>query len=97
LLFPAGISDEEVVASALADLRPGGAMLEYLNHACVAAILGQTLFVHGAVDAQTAGAEHTISIYQYIYLHIHTYTYMALCVCMQVHCPRTDTVCARRC
>jgi len=37
------------------------------RQACVATILGQTLFVHGAVDAQTADAEHTIYIYIYIY------------------------------
>mmetsp|Transcript_1270 Transcript_1270/g.4084 ORF Transcript_1270/g.4084 Transcript_1270/m.4084 type:complete len:384 (+) Transcript_1270:75-1226(+) len=51
----AAVSDEEVVAAAVADVMPGGAMSNYLRHACVAAIFGQTLFVHGAVDARTAG------------------------------------------
>ncbi|EOD26978.1 hypothetical protein EMIHUDRAFT_443285 [Emiliania huxleyi CCMP1516] len=32
-----------------------GAMSNYLRHACVAAVFGQTLFAHGAVDARTAG------------------------------------------
>ena len=34
-----------------------GAMSDYLRHACVAAVFGQTLFAHGAVDARTAGCE----------------------------------------
>jgi hypothetical protein len=49
------VSDEQVVAVARADLQPKGAMHEYLHNACVGAIVGETIFVHGAVDAQTAG------------------------------------------
>lgn len=36
-------------------MQPGGALFEYLSNACVAARVGNTLFVHGAVDADTMG------------------------------------------
>ena len=32
-----------------------GSLRQYLKHGCVAAVFGNTLFVHGAVDRQTMG------------------------------------------
>jgi len=51
----ASITDDDVVQAAIDDVRPGGAMYDYLHSACIGAVVGETLFVHGAVDAQTAG------------------------------------------
>ena len=48
-------SDEEVVEAAVGDVLPGGLLRTYMEHADVAVLLGHTLFVHGAVDAQAAG------------------------------------------
>jgi hypothetical protein len=52
---PTDVSDDDVVAEVMADVRPGGALHEYLSLACVAALKGNTLFVHGAVDPLTLG------------------------------------------
>lgn len=44
------VSDDEVVESFLADVQPGGALRAYLEHACIACVLGSTIFVHGALE-----------------------------------------------
>jgi len=44
------VGDEEVVAETLASVMPGGLVRQYLELASAAVLLGQTLFVHGAVD-----------------------------------------------
>ena len=49
------VSDEEVVENCIAEVLPGGALWEYLNEACVAALIGNTLFVHGCVDEDNYG------------------------------------------
>eukprot|EP00908_Phaeocystis_cordata_P010696 Transcript_21548.p2 GENE.Transcript_21548~~Transcript_21548.p2 ORF type:complete len:427 (+),score=185.57 Transcript_21548:407-1687(+) len=51
------VSDEEVTDSFVAEVAPGagGALRSYLEHASLAALLGNTLFVHGAVDARSLG------------------------------------------
>jgi hypothetical protein len=50
------VSDEDVVSSFVDDVcDPNGALRQYLENACVAVTLGNTLFVHGAVDDRTAG------------------------------------------
>lgn len=53
----AEVTDDEVVEHFVDDVTAGrgGALREYLEHADVAAILGTTLFVHGAVDRMTLG------------------------------------------
>lgn len=48
-------SDAHVVESFLEDLRPGGALLEYLRRATVAHLEGTALFVHGAVGPESFG------------------------------------------
>lgn len=50
-----GAPDEEVVQSFLDDLAPGGAMRDYLSLAQLAHREGATLFVHGAVTAESLG------------------------------------------
>ena len=51
------VSDEEVVQSMLDDIRPPdkgercGVLREYLGLSCIAACLGNTMFVHGAMSA----------------------------------------------
>ncbi|KAL1503822.1 hypothetical protein AB1Y20_012289 [Prymnesium parvum] len=52
---PQEVSDEEVVEEARADVMPNGVMRQYLECAELAVILGNTLFVHGAIDAATMG------------------------------------------
>ena len=47
------VSDAAVVESLVADVEPGGALRAYLEHACIATVLGNTLFVHGALDARS--------------------------------------------
>ncbi|KAJ8612511.1 hypothetical protein CTAYLR_003699 [Chrysophaeum taylorii] len=47
--------DEAVATSFETDASPGGALREYLELANVAVRIGSTLFVHGAVDALSAG------------------------------------------
>jgi len=51
------IGDEEVTQHFIDDVTAGGggALRDYLESAEVAAILGNTLFVHGAVDVQNMG------------------------------------------
>ena len=49
------VKDDDVVDSCVGEVLPGGALRAYLERASVAARFGSTLFVHGAVDAQTAG------------------------------------------
>ena len=49
------VTDDDVVDSCVGEVLPGGALRAYLERASVAARFGSTLFVHGAVDAQTAG------------------------------------------
>lgn len=51
----ADVTDDDVVDSCVGEVLPGGALRAYLERASVAARFGSTLFVHGAVDAQTAG------------------------------------------
>ena len=43
---PEAISDDEVVDDMVASVLPGGALREYLECACAAAVFGNTLFVH---------------------------------------------------
>ena len=51
---PSSVTDEQVVENFIADIASeDGALRQYLAHADVAVVLGNTLFVHGAVDAQT--------------------------------------------
>lgn len=50
-----GASDEEVAASLAADVAPGGPLLALISLGCVAARLGDTLFVHGAIDGGSCG------------------------------------------
>lgn len=50
-----GAGDEQVVGSFLDDLAPGGAMRDYLSLAQLAHREGSTLFVHGAVTAESLG------------------------------------------
>ena len=48
------VTDAQVVENFIADIASeDGALRQYLAHADVAVVLGNTLFVHGAVDAQT--------------------------------------------
>lgn len=49
------VSDTAVVDSLVGDILPGGALRTYLEHACIACVLGNTIFVHGAIDANVAG------------------------------------------
>lgn len=52
---PDSVTDDEVVCSFVDDVCDArGALREYLEHACVAVTIGNTLFVHGAVDDRTA-------------------------------------------
>lgn len=53
---PALVSDEEVVQSYISSLQgPGGVLFQYLQHAQLAVILGDTLFVHGAIGEHSLG------------------------------------------
>lgn len=59
---PAGVTDDEVVANFLFDINDEqGALRQYLSHGTAAAVIGNTLIVHGAVDANTMGVvpQHT--------------------------------------
>ena len=47
----ADITDEQVVDSFLADVGEGGALRGYLEHGSLACVLGNTIFVHGCLDA----------------------------------------------
>ncbi len=49
------VSDEQVVQSVLADVEPGGLLLEYLEHAQLAYRSGRTLFVHGGICGEALG------------------------------------------
>ena len=49
------VSDTAVVDSLIADILPGGVLRSYLEHACIACVLGNTIFVHGAIDANAVG------------------------------------------
>lgn len=50
------ITDEEVLLHTVRSIEhPDGALRQYLEHADVAVVIGNTLFVHGAVDADTMG------------------------------------------
>ena len=57
----AAISDDDVVESMLADIRPPaagepvGVLRDYLEHASIAVCLGNTMFVHGALDRSVIG------------------------------------------
>ena len=51
----AEVSDDEVVESFASDALPGGVLYEYLQLACVGAVFGNTLFVHGSVDRLNMG------------------------------------------
>lgn len=52
----ATISDEEVVDNFIHDVAsPEGALRQYLEHGSVGAVIGNTLFVHGAIDRITMG------------------------------------------
>ena len=46
------VSDERVVDSLVSDILPGGCLRAYLENACLAAILGNTIVVHGALEAE---------------------------------------------
>eukprot|EP01062_Namystynia_karyoxenos_P066713 TRINITY_DN60646_c0_g1_i1.p1 TRINITY_DN60646_c0_g1~~TRINITY_DN60646_c0_g1_i1.p1 ORF type:complete len:534 (+),score=99.79 TRINITY_DN60646_c0_g1_i1:59-1660(+) len=52
---PGAVGDDAVLCSMQAEARPGGSLWEYMSEAEVGAIVGNTLFVHGAVDARNAG------------------------------------------
>ena len=47
---PEPISDDAVVDSLISDIQPGGRLRSYLEHAQLAAISSNTIFVHGALD-----------------------------------------------
>jgi hypothetical protein len=48
------VSDEQVVESFEHEINhPKGSLRQYLKHASIAAIVGNTIFVHGAIDALT--------------------------------------------
>ena len=50
------ISDEDVVKSCLDEVeKEDGSLRQYLLHGSVAAIFGNTLFVHGALDRLNIG------------------------------------------
>jgi hypothetical protein len=50
-----GITDDEVLDSFLHEVEyPNGSLRQYLEHANVVAVIGNTLFAHGAVDVDTA-------------------------------------------
>ena len=49
------VSDATVLESFRGSVAPGGLMAEYLQHAQLALVLGNTLFVHGAVCERSAG------------------------------------------
>ena len=49
------VSDQDVTRSYEASVRQGGAVADYLEHAQIAALVGDTLFVHGAVAERAAG------------------------------------------
>uniref|UniRef100_A0A7S4KAQ4 Calcineurin-like phosphoesterase domain-containing protein n=1 Tax=Odontella aurita TaxID=265563 RepID=A0A7S4KAQ4_9STRA len=50
------VTDDQVVESFLHEaIHPDGSLRQYLDCADVVAIVGNTLFAHGAVDARTAG------------------------------------------
>lgn len=53
----ADVTDDQVADSFVAEAAPGGsgALREYLEVSSLAALLGNTLFVHGAVDAHSMG------------------------------------------
>jgi hypothetical protein len=61
-LATAHVSDEEVAESFFASVRPGGEMHTYLSHAQVAAVVGNTLFVHGGVTPANAGFVPTLDL-----------------------------------
>lgn len=52
----APVTDEDVVASFVADVAPDGALSEYLAACQLAYRHGATLFVHGAVTSESLGA-----------------------------------------
>ncbi|KAL3778519.1 hypothetical protein HJC23_006827 [Cyclotella cryptica] len=48
------VTDEQVVESFEYEINhPEGSLRQYLKHASIAAIIGNTIFVHGAIDALT--------------------------------------------
>ena len=49
------VSDDDVVVNCIAEVQKGGSLWEYLSVACVAVHIGNTLFVHGAVDIDNYG------------------------------------------
>eukprot|EP00434_Breviolum_minutum_P030974 symbB.v1.2.027393.t2/scaffold2682.1/size73113/3 len=49
------VSDAEVLGSFLQSVEPGGMVASYLQHAQIGVILGDTLFVHGAVEERALG------------------------------------------
>ncbi|WNG60778.1 hypothetical protein F0U59_43305 [Archangium gephyra] len=53
------VSEEDVVDSFLEDVRPGGAMRDYLSVCQLAHRTGNTLFVHGGVHERSLGAVPT--------------------------------------
>lgn len=52
------VRDAEVVASFRESVGPDGLLTEYIKHARLALILGNTLFVHGAVCERSAASHH---------------------------------------
>eukprot|EP00756_Hemistasia_phaeocysticola_P043980 Hpha_TRINITY_DN17562_c0_g1::TRINITY_DN17562_c0_g1_i1::g.92498::m.92498 len=51
----ASISNDDVVRSMVQEARPGGSLWEYFREACIGAIVGNTIFVHGCIDSRTMG------------------------------------------
>jgi len=49
------IDDAAVADSYLGSLAPGGALHDYLSHGQLAAILGETIFVHGCISDENVG------------------------------------------
>lgn len=47
------VTDEEVVDSFLYEMSPEGSLLQYLHLSSIGAIVGNTIFVHGAIDQLT--------------------------------------------
>lgn len=51
----ARVSEDDVVASYRDSVRPDGFVAEYLRSAQIAAVIGNTLFVHGGVTDAAMG------------------------------------------
>lgn len=62
------ITDEDIVQDVLDSIRPGGWVLEYLRVAQVGVVLGDTVFVHGAITQATVDVVPTLAV-RYVDAH----------------------------